>query len=138
MSSPLESFANLLAAARVQAEPQRLLFVFAVAELPRDASAAERARFEGGKGGTLAPVLCVDKRPEEIADFAALVRESLQTGLRWDIAFVAAMSGRAGCAPGSDEAVQPLRLMVEAIKGGRIGELLAVDRNGALIRLERA
>ena len=67
LSSPLESFANLIAAAHVQAEPQRLLFVFAVAELPRDASAAERARFEGGKGGTLAPVLCVDKRPPAVA-----------------------------------------------------------------------
>jgi hypothetical protein len=138
MSSHLESFANLLAAARAQAEPQRLLFVFAAAELPGDASPAERTRFERGDGGTLAPVLCVDKRPEEIADFAALVRESLQTGVRWDIAFVAAMSGRAGFAPGSDEAVQPLRLMVEAIKGGRIGELLAVDRSGELVQLERA
>ncbi|MGE4477305.1 MAG: ribonucleotide reductase subunit alpha, partial [Stutzerimonas sp.] len=38
------SFDHLLHAARQQTEPQRLLFVFAVAELPDDASAAERER----------------------------------------------------------------------------------------------
>ncbi len=133
----LHDFSGLLQAARAQDEPQRLLLVFAAAELPADATAEEKLRFERGEGGALAPALCVDKAPEEIGDFAALAEESRQTGIDWDILFVAALSGRGGHAPNSDEAVQPLRLMVEAIKGGRVGEFLAIDRHGDLVQLER-
>ena len=133
----LHDFSGLLQAARAQAEPQRLLLVFASAELPADATAEERIRFERGEGGALAPALCVDKSPDEIRDFAALAEESRLTGIDWDILFVAAMAGRGGHPPSSDEAAQPLQLMVEAIKGGRIGEFLAVDRNGELVQLER-
>lgn len=132
----MEYFSDLLAAARAEPEPQRLLLVFAAAELPRDATPAERAAFERGEGGALAPVLCVDKRPEEIADFAALCAESEHTAQRWDILFVAAMSGRGGHPPNSDEAVQPLRMMVEQIKGGQIARFLAVDRTGQLVQLQ--
>ncbi len=133
----LHDFSSLLQAARSQPEPQRLLLVFASAELPRDATTEETTRFERGEGGALAPTVCVDKAPEEIHDFATLIEESRLTGIDWDILFVAAMSGRGGHPPNSDEAVQPLQMMVEAIKGGRIGEFLAVDRNGDLVQLER-
>ena len=133
----LRDFSGLLQAARMQPEPQRLLLVFASAELPADATAEEKQRFERGEGGALAPALCVDKSPDEIVDFAMLAEESRQTGIDWDILFVAAMPGRGGHAPSSDEASQPLQLMVQAIKGGRIGEFLAVDRNGELVQLER-
>ena len=133
----LHDFSSLLQTARSQPEPQRLLLVFASAELPPDATVEEIARFKRGEGGALAPTLCVDKAPEEIRDFATLAEESRLTGLDWDILFVAAMSGRGGHPPNSDEAVQPMQLMVEAIKGGRIGEFLAVDRHGDLVQLER-
>ena len=62
----ISSFDDLLQAARMQPEPQRLLFVFAAVELPDDATPAQRARFEAGQGGALVPLMCVDKRPEEI------------------------------------------------------------------------
>jgi hypothetical protein len=133
----LRNFSDLLQAARQQPEPQRLLFVFATAELPPDATAEEKARFERGEGGALAPKVCVDKTPNEIESFAALSEESMRTGVGWDILFVAALPGRGGFAPNSDEAVQPLRMMVEAIKSGRIGEFLAVNRQGELLTLER-
>ena len=42
-----------------------------------------------------------------------------------------------GVPPNEDEAVQPLKMMVEAVKGGRIGQFAAIDRNGALIELTR-
>ena len=132
----LHDFSDLLQAARQQPEPQRLLLVFAAAELPRDASDEEKARFERGEGGALSPVVCVDKLPEEIESFAGLLDESTRTGIAWDILFVAALSGRGGFAPNSDEAVQPLRMMVEAIKGGRVGEFLAVTRAGELVQLQ--
>ena len=48
-------FDDFLAAARQQSEPQRLLFTFAVAELPGDANAAQKAAFERGEGGALCP-----------------------------------------------------------------------------------
>jgi len=132
----LETFADLLEAARRQPEPQRLLLVFAGAELPRDASPGERAAFERGEGGALVPRVCVDKLPEEIESFDGLLEESRRTGVDWDILLVAALSGRGGFAPNADEAEQPLRMMVEAIKGGRVGEFLAVDRDGQLVRLQ--
>ena len=89
----LSSFDDLLQAARQQAQPQRLLFVFAGSALPADADAAQRARFEAGQGGELAPLMSVDKTPDELAGFAALAEESDQFGQAWVIVFVAALSG---------------------------------------------
>lgn len=106
----------------------------AAAELPGDADAAETASFQRGEGGALAPVVCVDKLPGEIDSFAALLDESQRTGVEWDILFVASLPGRAGLAPNPDEAVQPLRMMVEAIKDGRIDGFIAVTRDGRLVR----
>ena len=133
----MEHFDDFLAAARGQTEPQRLLLVFARAECPPDATAEERAAFERGEGGALAPAVCVDKLPEEIVSFAALLEESKPAVPDWRILFVAAMDGRGGHAPNPDEAVQPLRMMVEQIKGGRIARFLAVDRDGQLVSLAR-
>jgi hypothetical protein len=134
----LTHFADLLLMSKQQIEPQRLLLVFACAELPVDADAAQKDAFARGEGGTLAPVICVDKRPEDIQSFEDLVAESTLTGLNWDILFVAAMSGRGGIAPNEDEAVQPLKMMVEAVKGGRIGQFAAIDRQGSLVELIRS
>jgi len=131
----LESFDYLLQAAHRQDEPQRLLFVFAERELAADASAAQRERFERGEGGHLQPRVCVDKAPEEVASFAALRAESEQTGMHWDVVFVSTLSGRAGIAPGSDAAEQPLRFMVNAINGGRLRDMVAFDRSGHVLRM---
>jgi hypothetical protein len=133
----MDHFDDLLAAASRQEQPQRLLLVFARAECPPDATAAEHEAFARGEGGALAPVVCVDKLPAEIASFAALLDESAAAVPDWRILFVAAMDGRGGHAPNSDEAVQPLRMMVEQIKGGRIARFLAVNRTGQLVALAR-
>ena len=76
----ISSFDDLLVAARQQVEPQRLLFVFASAELPPDSTAAQREHFLAGQGGALVPVMCVDKIPGELLTFADLVQESRQFG----------------------------------------------------------
>ena len=128
-------YADLIAAAHAQAEPQRLLFVFARAELPEDATAIQKQGFAAGHGGALAPVICVDKLPAEQPDFAGLVEESAKTGFDWDIVFVTTMSGRAGIAPNSDEAAQALNMMVESVRQGSFASFLAFDRTGAAVRL---
>ncbi|OYT95637.1 MAG: ribonucleotide reductase subunit alpha [Pseudomonas sp. PGPPP3] len=126
----IAQFADLLSAAKAQPEPQRLLFVFVAAELPEDATEAEKQQHAEQQGGSLRPVLCVDKLPAELEDFAGLLDESARTGINWDLVFVAGLSGRAGQAPNSDEAEQPLKMMVGAIETGSIGNFIAFDRHG--------
>lgn len=130
----LSSFQDLLDAARHQPEPQRLMFVFARVELPENATEDQRQRHERREGGTLSPALCVDKAPEEITDFDALVAESATTGQDWDIVFVGSLGGRAGVAPSTDEAAQPLRFMVNAIDNGRVSDFAAFDRDGEVLQ----
>jgi len=131
----ISSYSDLIQASHSQQEPQRLLFVFCRAELPDEASPEERAAFERGEGGALTPVICVDKTPEEAPDFGALQEESRATGQSWDVVFVAAMSGRGGTPPSSDEAQQPLTMMVESIRLGHISNYLPLDSNGNAVSL---
>ena len=62
-------FDQLLKVAASQPDLQQLLFVFTAAELPADATKAQRERFLAGVGGTLAPLMCVDKVPSELTGF---------------------------------------------------------------------
>jgi len=126
----ISSFDDLLRAAREQPEPQRLLFVFADAALPDDSTPEQRAHFQAGDGGALVPLMSVDKNPEELGTFAALVEESRQFGCDWAIVFVAGLSGRDGRAPTSLEAEQSLQHMIEAIKTGAFGAFMPFDRLG--------
>ena len=124
------NFDDLLQAARSQPEPQRLLMVF---------TAAEASSASGGEAtGTLTPVLCVDKLPAEVADFASLMQESRQTGQAWDIVFIGSLPGRANQPPNSDEAEQPLLMMVEAIRHGRIYNFLGFDAQGDVLQITGA
>lgn len=134
-AAQIDSYASFIAMANAQPEPQRLLWVFARAELPAGHTETQKQHFLAGHGGALEPVLCVDKLPSEVTQFATLVHESAETGMDWDIAFVASMSGRAGIAPNSDEAIQPMRLMLNKIQSGIIAEFLTFDKHGELISL---
>lgn len=131
----IASFEDLLLAARGQPQPQRLLFVFASAGVSADSTPAQRARFEAGEGGELTPVMCVDKAPDEIADFAALKAEAAQFGKDWAVVFVAAMSGRNGRTPATEEADAPLQKMIAAIASGTVGGFMAFDVEGRPLEL---
>lgn len=126
-------FQQLLHSATLQAQPQRLLFVFATAGLPQDATPQQRARFEAGAGGELSPLMCVDKAPHELADFEDLVAESREAGPPWQVVFAAGLSGSGGLPPSDDMVNHALQTMVDFIDNGRFDGLLALDRSGEVI-----
>jgi hypothetical protein len=129
------SYESLLVAAKEQPEPQRLLFVFLKASLPEDAVADEEASFHEGEGGTLTPVMCVDKVLDELGSFADLVEESNQISEDWQIVLVASLTGRNGVAPTPNGALEPLKLMVKTVEtGGDLSNFLAFDREGEPIQ----
>ena len=132
----ISTFDDLLRAAREQPEPQRLLFVFADAELSEDATPEQRRRFDAGAGGALISLMCADKTRDELGTFSGLVEEARSLGPEWTIVFVASLAGQGGRAPTSEGAEAPLRSMVEAIKGGSHGSFIPFDRNGRPILFE--
>lgn len=132
----ISCFDDLLQAARVQPEPQRLLFVFVGVELPDEATPAQRERFAQGEGGALVPQMCVDKAPGELASFDALVQEAAQFGKDWTLVFAAAMSGTLNRAPTSGDAELPLESMVDAIKRGVHAGLIPFDRTGHAVQID--
>ncbi|MBI5721117.1 MAG: ribonucleotide reductase subunit alpha [Burkholderiales bacterium] len=131
----ISHFDDLLAAARAQPEPQRLLLVFTGASLPADATAEQRGRFDAGEAGELAPLMCVDKDPRALADFAALVGEAAELGPHWALVFAAALPGRGGQPPTDSQVDAALQRMVEAVKSGGVGGLIPFDREGHAVHL---
>ena len=132
----ISSFDDLLLAAYEQPQGQRLLLVFANADLPDDATPEQRAGFEQGAGGALVPIVCVDKTPDEIGNFERLSKEAAQFGTPWRVLFASSMSG-AGDAPPTSKAAEPvLDGMVDAIKQGMFANMIAFDNSGAAISLE--
>jgi hypothetical protein len=131
----IASFDDLLQAARQQREPQQLLFVFAGAELPAGASVAQRAHYEAGEGGELAPLMCVDKAAADLAGFDALCTEAARAGPPWAIVFTAALSGRGGKPPSGADIDAALQHMVDAIKAGRLEGMLPFNRAGEPVHL---
>jgi len=130
MSVDISSFDDLLMAARTQPEPQRLLFVFAGAELPDDATPEQRARFEQGEGGALVPLMCVDKAISDLTSFDALMDESREMGQSWQIVFAAALPGTGGRALTADDAKEPLKRMEDAIRRGAFDNYIPFDQQG--------
>lgn len=132
----ITSFDDLLRAAHAQPEPQRLLFVFAVAKLPDDATPAQHAQFEAGHGGALVPRMCVDKAPHELDSFDALVREAGQfDNGDWKMVFAAALPGTQHHVPTSADAEAPLQAMVEAIRAGQMCNYIPFNRQGVPVQL---
>ncbi|WP_311944127.1 ribonucleotide reductase subunit alpha [Halomonas piscis] len=127
----ISHFNDLLSEARSQHRPQRLLLVFARAELPDYPDDEQRRRFDEGEGGVLAPTVCADKTPDELEDMGALVKEAQQIGAEWDLFFVAAMDD-----PGDDDEIQrQLTKMTESLQTGNVGSFIAFDKNGEALSL---
>ena len=131
----ISHFNDLLAAARQQPDAQRLLLVFAAASLPAGATAEQRARFAAGESGELAPLMCVDKDPADLKDFAALQAEALAMGQDWALVFAAALPGQGRQAPAPAQVEAALTRMVEAVKSGKLGGMIPFDRQGDAVQL---
>ena len=121
----ISTFDDLLQAARAQSMPQRLLMVFAGAELPGDATDLQRAEFLAGEGGALVPLMCVDKRPDQLESFRHLCAEADAINSGWRMVLAGALTGQPGQEP-SDQAVDAVfeRWLAE-IQGGNIQKVIA-------------
>jgi len=128
-------FSQLLAAAAAEPEPQRLLFVFAAAELPDRPTPEQEARFRAGRGGALGPLMCVDKAPRDLPDFKALVSEAERAGPPWSVVFAASLSGQAGRPPDKARIDLALETMVEAVRDGRISGFAAYGPDGDFLEI---
>jgi hypothetical protein len=128
----IEHFDDLLAMARAQPEPQRLLMVFTAAECEPDATPAQRVAFESGEGGVLRPLMCVDKDPAELENFQALVAEAQLAGPNWQLMFAAALAGSASAA----EIARLLELLVKRVETGELQGLIPFNPAGEAVQLE--
>ncbi len=133
----IKTFADFLQAARLQEQPQRLLFVFTNSQLPDGASDEQRARFANGEGGALAPLMCVEKTVDEVPSFASLATETAGIPQPWTIVFAAALAGQNGVVPSSQDAMLPLQNMIDAIIAGDMSGMLPFDRDGDPVVLSR-
>jgi len=136
----ISNFDDLLQTARAQPLPQRLLLIFAGAELPADADAEQRARFDAGEGGALVPLMCVDKRPDDVTSFAQLCTEADGMHSGWRVVLAGALS-RTVSEPPSDKTVdQAFERLLGLIHAGQMDQVLAqtlaFTRDGAAVSLQ--
>ena len=128
----ISSFDDLVAAARAEPVPQRLLFVFVQTKMQKDYDEAERAGFERGEGGALEPRFCVDLPIEELTTLAALVQEADRMDAEWDKMLIGCMNDVNDAATRADT---ELRAMVARIEsGGDLRRYACFDREGHAIQ----
>lgn len=126
----ISNFTQLLEAAKTQEQPQRLLFLFAQAET--------NSKKNQQKTGTLTPLMCVDKLPEELGDFASFCKEADQISKDWDMMIIAGLNGADGKAPSSDEAEPFLNQMANNLSQGQdLSGYVIFDRKENPIVIQR-
>jgi hypothetical protein len=131
----ITNYKSLLTVGRQQSDPQRFLFVFLQAFLSDNHNDEDKQRFKSGQGGELKAIMCVDKNLSDLTNFTDLVTESKQMEQEWNIVLVACLSGKNSTFPTSEEAEEPLKLMVQAVQnGGDLSKYLAFDKQGGLIQ----
>jgi len=127
----IKLFKDLLKLTSEQEQPQRLMLLFANAEAKNAKKSKKHQR------GTITPVMCVDKLPEELTSFDALVKEADSIEKGWNFIFIASLSGENGKAPTTDEAEPFLNKMANDIEtGNNVGRYVIFDREENPIELE--
>jgi len=127
----IKLFKDLLKMTAEQEQPQRLLFLFAKADAQNPKKSKKHQR------GTITPVMCVDKLPEELSSFKVLVEEADSIEKSWNFVFIASLSGQNGTPPTTDEAEPYLNKMTHDIESGHeIGRYVIFDRQENAIEIE--
>ncbi len=127
----IKLFKDLLKMSLEQEQPQRLLFLFAKADAQNPKKSKKHQR------GTITPVMCVDKLPEELTSFADLVKEADSIEKNWNFVFIASLSGEQGMTPTSDDAEPFLNKMTHDVESGNgVGRYVVFDRDENPIELE--
>ncbi len=127
----IKMYKDLLKMTREQAQPQRLMFLFANAEATNAKKSKKHQR------GTITPVMCVDKLPEDLTTFSSLVSEADSIDKSWNFIFIASLSGEDGVAPTEDQAEPFLNKMANDVETGNgIGRYVIFDREENPIELE--
>lgn len=124
----INSFEDLILAAAMQAQPQRLLIAFAIAEAEPDPAPGKAGRT------TLVPVMCVDKQVGELDTYANLVAEAQTMGQPWDVMLISTLSGQNGVLPDPQRTDAAFNQMLGHIQQGQMERMLAFDRSGDLLR----
>lgn len=131
----LTHFDDFLAIARQQGPAEHLLLVFARRELPEDHTPAQARRFAAGEGGHLAPLAIVDRPAHVLKDFAHLAQEAVEVVREWDAVFVGALAGVGHKAPTPESIYEAGEAMLEAIRGGHVGNYLIFDAQGVVLQV---
>ncbi|MFT6206389.1 MAG: hypothetical protein ACJA0T_000286 [Colwellia sp.] len=127
----MKTFKELLELTHEQEQPQRLMFLFANAESTNAKKSKKHQK------GTILPVMCVDKLPEELTTFAALKAEADTIEESWNFVFIASLSGENGMTPSEDDAEPFLNKMVNDVQtGNNVGRYVIYDRDENPIELE--
>jgi len=63
--------------------------------------------------------MCVDKLPNEIVDYSALVKEADSISKDWDFVFISSLSGVKGLPPTTEDADPYLNKMTNDITSGQ-------------------
>lgn len=135
----ISTFDDLLQAARKQAAPQRLLMLFMGAELPPDATEAQKLDFSAGHGGALVPLMCVDKHLDELNSFAHLCGEADGIHSTWQLVLAGALSGQDGQPPDERAVDAVFERWIADIRSGQVqnvlSQTLTFTRNGSAVQL---
>lgn len=87
-----------------------------------------------GQGGTLKPIICVDKNVDDLSTFTALVEESKQMQQEWSIVMTAALNGANGQYASGTITDKALDMMVRTVEsGGDLSHYVAFDIEGAMV-----
>ena len=126
----ISSFQDLLDMAHAMDEPQRLLLLLAKTDACRPGG-------DDTHTGTLTPIICVDKAPDEIADFGSLVAEADQVTNDWDMMLVTSLSGQGGEPPTSAQAEPHLDRMANDLRNGQdLSRYVIFDRHENLVFIQ--
>lgn len=83
----MSALKELITMASYQGEPVKLLFLFAKAEYEQ----SEKGANKDENKGHMTPIMCVDKYPTELTNFAELCREADNINPEWEFIFVTSM-----------------------------------------------